>query len=288
MTTLQQGERLDGDGGGPVPGEPPFAGEAAQATTGMGSATEEGSATDKGPAAGGPGGEIAIAAAAVLPDRLLRNARVLPDRYAMLPLLPRGRVFVEVGVATGDFSAEILRVCQPSRFVAIDDFRFHTWPMRWAGRPVAEIFAGRSHVEYYRERFAAEIAADRVLVMQDDSARALENLGDSTVDVVYLDADHAYESVRRELAIVRRKLRPDGVIVLNDYTMVDIVGPGTAPYGVIQAAHEFMVEYSWEMTHLALQPYMYCDVAIRRVVEPDGRSRARRLAGAVLRRAGLR
>lgn len=270
MTTLQQDEP-PGDGQS-VPGGP----------------NRPGPAGATGPAAPVPGGGRTAMAAALLPDRLLRNTRVLPDRYAMLPLLPRGRVFVEVGVATGDFSSEILRVCQPSRFVAIDDFRFHTWPMRWAGRPVEEIFAGRTHVEYYRERFAAEIASDRVLVMHDDSARALENLGDATVDVVYLDADHAYESVKRELAIVRRKLRPDGIIVLNDYTMVDVVGPGMAPYGVIQAAHEFMVEHGWEMTHLALQPYMYCDVAIRRVVEPDRRSAARRMAGAVLRRVGLR
>ena len=279
MTTSQQGtapqhaesrgsvDATPGAGGSPVAGLP--------------------AAPDPAPV-GEPARRSAVAAAAALPERLLRNARVLPDRYALLPLLPRGRVFVEVGVATGDFSAEILRVCQPSRFVAIDDFRFHTWPMRWAGRPVEEIFAGRTHVEYYRARFAAEIASDRVLVMQDDSARALENLGDGTIDVVYLDADHAYESVRRELAVVRRKLRPDGVIVLNDYTMIDVVGPDMAPYGVIQAAHEFMVEHGWEMTHLALQPYMYCDVAIRRAVEPDTRSAVRRMAGAVLRRAGLR
>ncbi len=265
MTTLQQ------DAG---PGQAGSPGEIQPVTDGV--------------APGEAAARLPVMAAAALPDRLLRHARVLPDRYALLPLLPRGKVVVEVGVATGDFSAEILRVCQPSRFVAIDDFRFHTWPMLWAGRPVAEIFGGRSHVEYYRERFAAQIAEDRMLVMHDDSARALENLGDATVDVIYLDADHAYESVRRELAIVRRKLRPDGILVLNDYTMLDVVGPKVEPYGVIQAAHEFMVEHGWEMTHLALQPYMYCDVALRRVVEPDGRSRARRLAGAVLRRAGLR
>ncbi len=218
-----------------------------------------------------------------LPEHLLANARVLPDRYALLPLLPQGRVVVEVGVATGDFSAELLRVCRPERLVAIDDFRLHTWDMEWAGRPVREIFGGRTHAEYYRDRFAAEIAADRMLVMEDDSARALSNLGDGTVDVVYLDADHAYDSVRRELALVARKIRPDGVIVLNDYTAVDAVAPGRPPYGVIPAAHEFMLEHGWEMTHLALQPYMYCDVAIRRL-RPPAASPARRLAGAVLRR----
>ncbi len=211
---------------------------------------------------------------------------MLPDRYALLPHLPRGRVFVEVGVATGDFSAEILRVCQPSRFVAIDDFRFHTWAMDWAGRPVAELFAGRTHLEYYRERFGPEIAAGRMLVMHDDSARALENLGDGTVDVVYLDADHAYESVRRELSIVARKIRQGGVIVMNDYTMVDVVAPAMQPYGVIQATNEFMIEHGWEMTHLALQSCMYCDVALRRAAPP--RSPPRRLAAAILRRAGLR
>ena len=120
------------------------------------------------------------------------------------------------------------------------------------------------------------------------SARALENLGDGTVDVVYLDADHGYEAVRRELSIVRRKIRPDGVIVMNDYTMVDVVGATMAPYGVIQATHEFMVEHGWEMRWLALQSYMYCDVALTRADAGASRSRARRLASAVLRRAGLR
>lgn len=220
-----------------------------------------------------------------LPDHLLANARVLPDRYALLPLLPKGRVVVEVGVATGDFSAELLRVCEPSRLVAIDDFRIHTYDMQWAGRPVAEIFGGRTHAEFYRDRFAAEIAADRMLVMEDDSARALENLGDGTVDVVYLDADHAYASVKRELAIVARKIRPDGMIVLNDYTMLDVVGRDRLPYGVVQAAHEFMVEQGWEMRFLALQSFLYCDVALRRPVPPRPPGMAR-VARAVLRRLG--
>ncbi len=237
-----------------------------------------------------PAAEPPIPPALTLPAHLLAHARVLPDRYAMLPLLPKGRVVVEVGVATGDFSAELLRVCEPSRLVAIDSFRFHTWDMRWAGRPVSEILGGRTHVQYYRDRFAAEIAADRVLVMEDDSASALENLGDATVDVVYLDADHAYDSVRRELAIVVRKIRPDGVIVLNDYTMLDVVGPGRLPYGVVQACHEFMVEHGWEMRFLALQSYLYCDVALARPVPPPTPGPAahgmRRVARAVLRRLG--
>jgi hypothetical protein len=44
-------------------------------------------------------------------------------------------------------------------------------------------------------------------------------------------------------------VRPDGWIVLNDYVPLEI-GGSNMPYGVIQAAHEFMVEADYERSTL--------------------------------------
>ncbi len=197
-----------------------------------------------------------------LPARLLENCRLLPDRDAILPLLPKGGRIVEIGVALGDFSRKIIDICAPDEFIAVDNFRLHELPEFW-GRKPADWFGARSHGAFYRDRFAAEIAAGRVRVLEDDSTNALATIEDGSVDMFYVDADHSYEWVARELAVIKRKVKPDGVIVMNDYTMSDILA-GNGAYGVIQATNEFMIAENWEMTHFALQPFMYCDVVLRR------------------------
>jgi len=197
-----------------------------------------------------------------LPPHLLRDARVLSRRADILPFLPKSGTVVEVGVAVGDYTALMLDICRPSRFVAIDIFTLHEFPMIW-DRTCAEVFGGGTHEAQYRARFRREIEAGLVQVMRSDSRAALSGLEDGSIDVLYLDAEHSYESVRGELEAASRKMKPDGWIVLNDYIMNDI-GTSFAPYGVIQAAHEFMLADGWEMAFLALHPLMYCDVALRK------------------------
>lgn len=196
----------------------------------------------------------------VLPPRLLASTRVLPSRLSVLPLLPKGGVVVEVGVALGDFSEHLIRECDAAHFIAIDNFQLHTLPLFW-GHPREHWFGALTHGAFYRRRFDAMIRAGRVSVIERDSAPALESLADGSVDVLYLDAEHTYESVARELAIIKRKMKPDGTLILNDYVMHDATGP----YGVVRAANEFMVAEGWEMLYFALEPNMYCDVALRKL-----------------------
>lgn len=198
-----------------------------------------------------------------LPESLLANARLVPDRQALLQLLPRGGTVVEVGVALGDFSESLIRICEPELFIGIDLFEVHTYPALW-GRPTVEIFGSRSHAEFYRDRFAEPIAAGKMRVLEGDSALALERLDEKSVDLFYVDADHSYEAVCRDLAVIKRKVKDTGLIIMNDYTMADVVGSGE-PYGVIHATNEFMVAEQWEMTYFALQGWMYCDVVLRKI-----------------------
>jgi hypothetical protein len=201
-----------------------------------------------------------------LPPRLLANSRVVPDRIAALSLWPQDAVVVEVGVAFGQFSRQILERRRPSRFVAIDRFDLHTYPTLW-GKPSAERFGGRTHLEYYQALFAEEIAAGRLTTLQGDSAAAIAGLPDASVDLFYVDADHTYDGVKLDIAAILPKVKPDGWIVMNDYVPAE-VGWSNEPYGVIQATHELMLEHDWEMIYLALGRAMYCDVGLRRLDRP--------------------
>jgi hypothetical protein len=201
-----------------------------------------------------------IDSAQPLPMELIRNCRVLPDRVDVLRYLPKDIVFVEVGVALGDFTTRVLQTCNIRHFYAIDIFTMHNYPDSWDGRVGREL-GGVDHLTFYRRRFTNEIEAGRLTVMEGLSHLKLEELADHSVDVFYIDADHAYEAVKRELSIVRRKLVPGGLIILNDYTMFDQFR--MIPYGVVQAAHDFMISERWEMVFLALHPQMFCDITIR-------------------------
>jgi hypothetical protein len=94
------------------------------------------------------------------------------------------------------------RTGEAALYIAVDLFRLHELPSLW-GRPSGEIFAGRSHGDAYRRRFAGAIEAGRMEVLAPAS-------------VVVVDADHEYESVRRDLASARRAVADDGWIILNE------------------------------------------------------------------------
>lgn len=200
-----------------------------------------------------------------LPADLVKRARVLSRREEILPLLPTNGIICEVGVAYGDFSEQIIRVCRPRKFIAIDLFNIEDYPDMWG----YDRLKNKNHLEYYRSRFSLELEARKMDIMVGFSTDMLPNIPDASVDAFYIDAWHSYESVSAELSIINQKIKPNGWIVLNDYVLYDVVA--RTPYGVIPALHEFMLRENWEMRYFALHPWMYCDVAIRR------RQQARRL-----------
>ena len=201
-----------------------------------------------------------------LPTALVAGAAVLTDRDAYLPLLPKNAVICEVGIGLGGFSRAMIDHCQPSHFIAIDNFRLHTLPEFW-GHPPFHWFGEKTHADWYRDSFSTRIAAGGMTVIEADSHQGLEQLDDASVDVFYIDGDHTYEAIRRDLAVAIRKIKPDGYLIINDYVMIDQLG-AREPYGVIYATHEFMIEHQWAMLYFALQTNMFCDVVLRRAGAP--------------------
>jgi hypothetical protein len=192
----------------------------------------------------------------------------------LLKYLPKRSVFCEVGVAYGDFTAEVLAGCVPRKFIAIDCFDLEDYPAMWGFARLE----GGTHETFYRRRFAPELASGRMELHRGYSNEVLPRLPDESVDIFYIDAWHSYEAVSEELAIIKTKVRPRGWILLNDYTLYDVVSE--TPYGVVQAAHEFMLAEGWEMKFLALHPLMFCDIALRKMNpgsarSPDGKVRQR-------------
>ncbi len=204
--------------------------------------------------------ELARVAMPRLPAALLENSRVLPNRNDVLKLLPKGGCAVEVGVAYGDFSEEIIRELRPDKFIAIDYFLLRPGHDLWGRKDLTE--SKLSHIEYYRRRFRDSIEAKRLEIHQGLSWDGLAELPDHSIDYLYLDAGHSYSDVSKDLAQLKRKVKQGAFIQFNDYTNFDSIQ--LSAYGVGRAVNEFMVKEDYEMLYLTFQPNGFNDVVIRK------------------------
>ena len=180
--------------------------------------------------------------APLLTERHVRNCRVFPYREEMLALAATGAVCAEVGVETGYFSAQILERTRPRALHLID--------------------MDLSQIRYEEFPIQPAIDAGVVNLHQGDSAQVLQSFEDGFFDWIYIDADHSYEGVMRDIQQAVRVVKPDGLIVFNDYMQYSPLE--RLPYGVMKAVNELCLRSDYELVGLALHGMGYFDVALRK------------------------
>ena len=178
-----------------------------------------------------------------LEQRHLENCRVAASREILIAKLhlPQGCRIAEVGVFKGDFSRHLFDTCHPAELHLIDlDLRSHR----------------------IAERFQPEIAAGRIILHEGDSSAVVRQFSEGYFDAIYVDGDHSYDGVRRDIDAAAARIAERGVLIFNDYTYWSPCE--CMRYGVMQAVNEFCLNTNWEVAYFALDGYMYCDIAIHR------------------------
>lgn len=191
----------------------------------------------------------------------VHEATLYANRYDMMRSLGRnGGIFIEIGVAFGDFSQFVLENCKFDELCLVDIFTLDEQEYLW-GKPREEIFGSLSHEEHVRRRFAKEIQSGKVKVIHSDSAEFLNQLPDNFAEVIYIDGDHSYPGVLRDAQAADKVLRPDGHLVFNDYILYDHIAH--AELGVVPVVND-LCKGDWRITHFALEKNMFCDIALRK------------------------
>jgi SAM-dependent methyltransferase len=163
-------------------------------------------------------------------------------REFILRRMPRHGVVAEIGVDLGDFSEKILAFNRPRELHLIDPWTIESGEYRQrettaAAQAVASArrLDSVARYDFVCDRFASDIAGGLVVLHRSNSEVAGAEFPDLCFDWVYIDANHSYECVRRDLELYYRKLRPGGFIVCDDYHHA-----GFWDDGVTRAVDEFM------------------------------------------------
>ncbi len=175
-----------------------------------------------------------------LPAAKLEGCEVLPNRLMLLDKVAQGGVMAEVGVDRGDFSLQILTRCKPDKLHLFD------------------IDMSRLVNPEVRAELASE--GSRLKTHVGDSSTNLRKLPDAYFDMVYIDGDHDYRGVVRDIEAVLPKVKPTGILIFNDYT----VWSPTSMYhcGVARAVNELCIAHPWKFRYMSLQSMMYNDVML--------------------------
>ncbi len=130
--------------------------------------------------------------------------------------MPKASVCAEIGVWKGEYSKKILEVVGPERLHLIDPWTFQDeYPQRWYGGRRALSQGDMDDV--YRDVSSMFQDTPGVIIHRGYSEAVLEGFEDDYFDWVYIDGNHSYEYVLRDLELALQKVKPGGFITGDDY-----------------------------------------------------------------------
>lgn len=139
----------------------------------------------------------------------------------------------EVGCANGTTSHRVLRNCPGFYLFAVDK-----WEKIIGGAEAGEMGELQKHSidENYKgcydwdpvkgwERFnrICRPYSDRLTILRGDSVDMASHVVDGSLDIVFIDADHRYEGVLRDLAAWTPKLKEGGVLCGHDIHLPGVI-----------------------------------------------------------------
>lgn len=181
-------------------------------------------------------------------NKHLEHLVSLPNREELLRRLPKNSVVAEIGVHEGEFAEKILAMTLPEKLVLMDNWMLKSYPGLF---------------EKVSTKFSKELATEKIKIIRELSFEGIQMVSNGYFDWVYLDTDHSYNVTRRELDLLRPKMKAGGIIAGHDYILGN--WNGGMRYGVIESVREFCLKYNWELVFLTHELKIPPSFAIREI-----------------------
>lgn len=135
-----------------------------------------------------------LLSAPMLQDCHVNNCRFVESRLKILEAVPKDSVVAEVGTQYGRFAEKIMAITKPKKLHLID-YNFDLFKTELSKQPKSLLQAG--------------IENGTVELHAGDSSTSLKRFADEYFDWIYIDADHAYEGVCKDIQQGYTKVKPD-------------------------------------------------------------------------------
>lgn len=157
----------------------------------------------------------------------------LPDRRAVANWLPAASVGIEIGVNKGEFAELLAKRCR--EYHGVD----------WWEQTGQEV--NKRATEARLQQYGP------IVHLHDaDAASVLPGFPNKYFDWVYIDADHWYRSVVRDIALSLPKVRPGGIIAGHDF----VNGRNHWGTSVIRAVCEAVQARQIEIVAFSREPFV--------------------------------
>jgi hypothetical protein len=179
----------------------------------------------------------------------IKNCKMITDRTKLLELLPQNGIVAELGVATGCFSADIIKYNKPTQLHLIDIWgsdRYH-----------------EGLLDNIKSMFSQKIATEEIFLHRKFSHHAALDFPNEFFDWVYIDTTHSYTQTKLELELYAPKIKSGGIIAGHDYLMGN--WEKSFKYGVIEAVHEFCATHDYEFIYLTMDLSENQSFAIKKI-----------------------
>lgn len=163
----------------------------------------------------------------------------MDTRAKFLSKLPRNGIVAEIGVAKGMFSEEILKISKPKKLYLVDCWEHQNAPNYKLDPNNVSNKEQKRRYDLVKEKFKDKA---NVFIRKGYSSHVAKKFPNHFFDWVYLDANHTYNEVKRDLSAWYPKIKKGGIISGHDYKRI-----ANFPIGVIPAVDEFIKNRNLEM-----------------------------------------
>lgn len=156
-----------------------------------------------------------------------------------------GAVGAEVGVYRGCMSNALFKLIPGLRLFMVDRWLVYTKEERVASPKtrIARIKQERVWGKIKAAALKVAAAYPGAVVIEDDSVAAATQVLDGSLDFVFIDGDHSYEGVKRDVLAWLPKVKPGGWLMGHDYG-------GKPDGGVKRAVDELGIAVELDRDHV--------------------------------------
>jgi hypothetical protein len=189
-----------------------------------------------------------------VPQHKFDKAKLFVNRNLMTlslrELMPFNPVIAEIGVYQGFHSDVLIDIFDPKEIVLMDTYNVQD---SWTNQ-----FTPANHYQFVLEKYRLEPCAK---VVKGLSWEEISKYPDNYFDYIYIDGDHSYEGVVRDIIASMSKIKDGAYIQFNDYTSWCM--EGSVPYGILRAVNELLTITKYEVYGFSIDRRQYNDIVIK-------------------------